>query len=585
MGVIPVLWVHHDLDGMCRGYWDCGLIEALFARELWVPRRALAYEHHELRGDFAAGFSDGAVVVLPTRHHRGREKWFVDQLDRMDWSLVILAGTEEWSETPAHDPEPSFDWTAVVETPTRRVWVMQPIPAHERLSGQIPGGWYPGTPQGVSEGRTEASQPILDWFFAGQITHERREQCAAVLRDLDGGELIETEGYTQGIPQDDYFRRLASAKVVPCPSGPEHVDTARTFEALEAGIVPVCDLVKPHTRHSGQFDYWTMLFGADCPIPAVYSWDEFPETLTMILDDWPAAANQCSAMWQQWKRRTARQLDDDVRAVRHNAGVADEEPTTVTDEITVLMTTSLTPLHPSTEHVEQTIASIRGHLPLAEIVIVCDGLHEDDEDRRLAYEEYQRRLFWLCNFRWHNVVPLRREEWGHQVNAAREALAEVKTDFVLFVEHDQPLKEYPIAWGPVVETLRSGRANVVRFHHEAEILPDHVDLFMSDQGWDDESLGCSYLPTKAWWQRPHVARRDFYERLMARFGYDARCFIEDQVYGWLLNDLDERGEGAWWDWRVVVYEPNDEGTMQRSYHIDSRGDTPKHEQTFSEVES
>lgn len=187
---VPVLWVSWHDDILARRYADQGLLEALFSRELWTPPDALEFEHREIRGDFPD--VDGAIVILPARHHIGGDDVtrFLAELDKLKWSLVILSGDEEWA----------FPWFLVKETETRKVWIMQPRPEHAHLSGLIPGGWYPGTREGIARNHPTAPQKTLEWFFAGQVTHERREACATALRRLSGGFLFETAGYLQGMP-------------------------------------------------------------------------------------------------------------------------------------------------------------------------------------------------------------------------------------------------------------------------------------------------------------------------------------------------------------------------------------------------
>ena len=84
----------------------------------------------------------------------------------------------------------------------------------------------------------------------------------------------------------------------------------------------------------------------------------------------------------------------------------------------------------------------------------------------------------------------------------------------------------------------------------------------------------------AWWQRPHVARVDFYrDRVMPLFPESSRTFIEDKLYGVMLNDFERRGDAAWWDWRVFIYAPR--GDMQMSWHTDARGSETKYPMSFS----
>lgn len=568
--MIPVLWVSHDPDILHRGYADQAYLESILSRETWRPSDPLTFEHHEVRGDFPD--VEGAVVVLPSRHHVDHIDWFVGQLDRLAWSVVILTSEEEWI----------FDWTKIQLSDTRRLWVMQGRPEHDGAVF-LPCGWYPNTREGLVEGRDSTIPRTLDWFFGGQITHERRQSMARELVgddehssavDRSRGRYIGTEGYFQGIAPADYLALMADAKVIPCPSGPQSLCTARVEEALEAGCIPILDMVKPTDP---QFDYWTMVFG-DHPFPVIYDWAALPEMLPWILEDWTALSNRCWSYFQLWKRATAKRLDADVRAV---SGIA-RTFATPDDAITAIITTSPTTMHPDTSHLQETVDSIRGHLPNCEIVIVADGVRPEQSHLREQYDAYLQRVCWLTNFHWRNVVPLILPEWGHQANAVRAALELVDTPLVLFAEHDTPLKETPIDWAGICELVRCGEANLIRFHHEAEVLSEHQHL-MLDNGQRFFEFDLYRWPpimrTVAWWQRPHVASTHFYRaQVMPFFTETSRTMIEDPLYGHVLDEYDERGEAAWWDWRLFVYAP--EGSMQRSYHLDSRGEEPKYPMRF-----
>lgn len=577
---VPVLWVSRHADVRARGYADQGLLEAVLAREVWTPPEALTFEHHEVRGDFPD--VDGALVVIPCRHHASRPDvmWLRHQLDRLAWSVVLLCGDEEWA----------FPWEEIGETPTRRVWTMQPVPGHEALAGRLPGGWYPGTHDTIAPEEQAAADRPLDWLFVGQDTHERRHEAVAALRTLDPdrGLLVTTDGYlcgssygdaSKGMPQADYFRALAGVKVVPCPSGPCSVDTARTFEALEAGAIPVVDLLRPDD--AAPFDYWHLLFGGDVPFPKLTDWSEFPAVLAGLLDGWTGKANRVFGWWQSWKRDLSHRLDGDLRDVMGLTGTVPEERPRIDDLVTVIVTSSPIPSHPSTAMIEETIASIRERLPVAEVLVVVDGVHPEQEHRRADYDAYTQRLLWLANNRWHNVLPLVLPEWVHQANATRAALAKVTTPMILFVEHDTPLLG-EIEWEPLAHLVLSGAANAVRFHHETTVLDVHEHLML------DPAPSIMPTPdgpavvrrTAAWWQRPHLASTNFYRgRVLPIFAEDSRTMIEDVLYGIVHSAIVDHGEAGWWDWRVFIYSPPGD-SIKRSGHLDGRADDPKFPMRF-----
>jgi hypothetical protein len=410
-------------------------------------------------------------------------------------------------------------------------------------------------------------------MFAGQVTHRRRQECAAELRWLNRSQpkrstLIETDGYLRGVDQRSYMALLAAAKVVPCPSGPYTVDTARPLEALEAACVPVVDTLTPR---GDDWDYWGLVFGQDCPLRRIRDWETFPKVLAEELADWPHNSNRVSAFWQQWKRRIVHQLHDDIASASGVPLVLDGADALVT----VLITTSPAPLHPSTAHLEETVAAVREQLPNAEIVIACDGVRPELAERAADYGEYLRRVLWLCNFEWHNVVPFVADEWLHQAELTRRALSLVRSPLMFFVEHDRP-PVGRIDWPGLCAVVGSGEIDMVRLHAEESIHPEQMHLMLGAQ---TPISGVPLLRTAAWWQHPHLVRTDWYKGLLEEhFPPGSRTFIEDRLYQIIECDFFDHGPGSWQRWRLAIYCPP--GSILRSRHLNSRGDADKGEIWF-----
>lgn len=550
MPTIPVVWLHYDAPASpARGYWDQGVIEQLLSNRMW--RTGYDFDHTEDLAEVAGG----AVIVMPARAQVAYVKRLNEDLARLDWVVLILTGDEEAS-FPAEQ----------VSHPNLRMWVMSPRPgrpAHE--SAVKLGTGFP--PQLHTLMPLTAPDKTSDFFFAGQVTHVRRTECVTQLELLDGGECHPSAGFTQGLPPADYMAGLARAKVAPCPSGPETPDTFRLFEALEAGCVPVAD-----TRvQSGLFpdDYWLWFFGEEPPFPILREYADLPHYLRESLADYPAVNNRVFGWWQHKKRAMARTLAAQIEDV---SGIAPAE-----QFVTVVMSCSPMLSHPSTEIIEKTIASVRGHLPDVEILVMVDGVREESEHLRPAYEEYQRRLLWLCNYAWDNVIVLRHETFQHQSGMTPPALDLVETPCVLFVEHDTPLTpDWPIEWGPLIESVIAGDANVIRFHHEAHILKEHEHLML---GPVEELRGVKLRKTMQWSQRPHLASAAYYrEMLRTTFRPEARAFIEHGMYGKLLEAVERDGIMGWNLHKVLVYHPD--GVILRSSHLDGRQGAPNFDSTF-----
>lgn len=242
------------------------------------------------------------------------------------------------------------------------------------------------------------------------------------------------------------------------------------------------------------------------------------------------------------------------------------------DNITTLIPTSPIPSHPSTEIIEQTIQSIRERLD-GEIIIMVDGIRPEQEERRADYEEYTRRLLWLINNEWENIIPIVFKEHKHQANMTREALKLVKTPFILFVEHDTPLREKPfdIPFYDMEDMILSKEANVIRLMHEAHILEPHKYLMLDE--------GNRYTRTAQWSQRPHLALTEFYKQMIdTYFSLSSNTMIEDLIHGHVMNAYQTRGQAGWNDWKLWIYTP--QGDMKRSLNLDGRQDDPKYEMRF-----
>ncbi|PIW95029.1 MAG: hypothetical protein COZ85_02145 [Candidatus Moranbacteria bacterium CG_4_8_14_3_um_filter_34_16] len=129
-----------------------------------------------------------------------------------------------------------------------------------------------------------------------------------------------------------------------------------------------------------------------------------------------------------------------------------------------------------------------------------------------------------------------------------------------------------IEWEKLEEVILKGEANVIRFHHEAMILPDHEYLMFDHENKIVE--GVSMRRTMQWSQRPHLASKVFYQNMLDRYFTGDKTMIEDVVYGRLIEACKD-GILGWYDWRVWIYTPEGDN-IKRSYHIDGRKKDPKY---------
>lgn len=233
--------------------------------------------------------------------------------------------------------------------------------------------------------------------------------------------------------------------------------------------------------------------------------------------------------------------------------------------ITVIIPSSVIPMHPSTAVIDETIASIRHHLPDAEIILQLDGLREEQQDRKDDYDEYKKRILWKCLHEWHNVLPVIFEEHEHQSNMMQKTIDLIKTPLMLYVEADAPLvTDEKIDWHKCERFILDGHANTIRFHFEAQVPEPHKHLMLKQKG--------DFLQTIQWSQRPMLSSLAYYKSVVLP-AVPEKSFIEDHFHGVVQSDYYEDGELGWYRHRLWIYHPGK--NIKRSYHLDGRAGTRK----------
>lgn len=234
------------------------------------------------------------------------------------------------------------------------------------------------------------------------------------------------------------------------------------------------------------------------------------------------------------------------------------------NNVTVLIITSPTRIHPSTRHFDETLQSVRERLPESKIVVMCDGVRNEQRHLAIKYEEYIHRIRRNPEI---DALMIAYEH-NHQAQLTRKVLEDqitVETPLILFVEHDCPLVG-EIDFASCTKALASEEADMIRFHHEAHIPKEHMYL-MPDNGHPYWLSGARLTRTIQWSQRPHLARTDYYRRILRDFFKpDEKHMIEDRMHGIVQSQ-------SWEHHRLWIYSP--EGDIKRSTHLDSRGSEPK----------
>lgn len=548
MSEVNVIWEGFGAPG--KGYWCYGWLQEVLTTPPTGPWGPHTFYHGEHISDVPE--DEGAIVVLAT--HPEDPIDYIDQLNddlaKLPWVVLILASDEQGR----------FPVDQLREHPNMALWVMAPhFEKHTYPVGtQFMGEMYP----------PQAREHILNtgfledrryrWSFSGQVTHQRRRELVEALEGQPYGRMVKTAGFTQGLAHKEYYELLNDSISVAAPSGPVTPDSFRAFEALEAGAVPILDGRCPTEQDCVL--YWKAVLGENHPLPVVHHWSEAIPIIENNSDVFPHENIRVYSWWQMYRRELRYRLLSGVPGFDFG-------------KYTVLMPTSVIPSHPSLDKIEAVHASVRFHHPDADIIIMCDGVRDEQLHRTDDYEKYLYELIDACNFKagWENTYPLVFESHQHQANMTRWALDYVHTPLILFAEHDiQMVTDMPIDWPAITALVESGDVDVVKFSFEAMgIHPEHEHMAL-----DPEIVilhGCPVRRSVQWSQRVHAAKADYYRKIIDDwFPSTARTMIEDLLHS-VAQQYPEQ-------FILAMYMPD--GSKVRCFHIDGREEDIKYEMKY-----
>ncbi len=526
--MINIFYYSANPNSPAKPYWDQALLDDILSDEVFT----------RIPGN------NGAIIVIPGAYQADYINQINKELSKYTWVILFITSDEE-SKFPIEK----------IKHKNIKIYVQYPKQGRHDQYGKWPLGYTMETRHNL-----QLLTKDINVFFSGQITHPRRESWFHELFKLAKTEkhyaVQRTEGFSQGHKAEHYMQYMNEAKVAPSPAGPVSADAFRTYEALEAGAVPISDDVS----NAGDHDYTQYVLG-DVPFPTIKDVDNIPGYIEDTLKGFPEVNNKAQAWWIKKKRDLKQGILADIKAF------TDKEDD---EQVTIIIPVSPIKSHPSTAILNTTILSIRHHFPTAEIIITFDGVRKEQESKRGDYETFKRYALYRCNTDW-NAIPMIFEHHTHQVGMMREALKEVKTPLVLYVEQDTPLViDEPIEWSMLRPTITLGIANVIRLHFEGRIPEAHKHLML---GEPERGL----QKTIQWSQRPHLASTKFYKFILDEyFSKDAKCFIEDKIHGVVQDHYTKLGYNGWDIWKLFIYHPNDKN-IKRSLNLDGREGEEKYD--------
>ena len=262
----------HDGQDYANDKWDYGLLKEIFDKHGVDQIRVTEIPN-----------SDRAFVVIPGPQTAGNEELLSNELRKLSRVVLFVNG----------DENARFD-VDKISHPNIEIWIQYPHRKHSEYN-KMP----IGVPQHLKENAPEYKEKEYDVYFGGQITHQRRVELSHVMPTLKNSLYGPTQGFSQGDKPKDYYAKLASAKIAPCPSGAAVIDTFRFFESIELLTLPVADTINPEGI---QTDFYKNMFGVNVPFNYVSNWNELNKLVPKLLDQYPNNMHQVVCWWIKQKR-------------------------------------------------------------------------------------------------------------------------------------------------------------------------------------------------------------------------------------------------------------------------------------------
>jgi len=168
-----------------------------------------------------------------------------------------------------------------------------------------------GVPQHLKDNVPEYKEKEYDVYFGGQITHSRRKELASVMPRLKNSLYGPTKGFSLGDKPKDYYAKLSSAKIAPCPSGAAVIDTFRFFESIELLTLPIADKLDPSMTET---KFYKKMFGPEFPVESLDNWNNIQELLPDLLENYPSNMHKVVSWWIKYKRDLGSRIMEQLNA-------------------------------------------------------------------------------------------------------------------------------------------------------------------------------------------------------------------------------------------------------------------------------
>jgi len=264
--------------------WDYGLLKQFFNKNKIKPDRVTTLPN-----------VDRAFVVIPGPQNVDFEDQISEELSKIGRVVLFITGDE--SATFKVDK---------IRHDNIEIWIQYPHRKHSQYNKLAL-----GVPQHLSNNLPQYQDKSYDVFFSGQITHQRRQELATVMPEMPNSFYNPTTGFAEGLSPKRYYDKMFLSKIVPCPSGAMVIDSFRFYEAIEMLCLPVGDKLDSKMQRT---DFFNFLFQGEHSIKTVENWQNLPDLLPELLNNYTFEMHQVVCWWIKYKRDLFNELMRQVNA-------------------------------------------------------------------------------------------------------------------------------------------------------------------------------------------------------------------------------------------------------------------------------
>jgi hypothetical protein len=204
--------------------------------------------------------------------------------------------------------------------------------------------------------------------------------------------------------------------------------------------------------------------------------------------------------------------------------------------LTVIISASYIPSHPSIELIKETIESLK-FINKKNIDVLITHDYSNDKD----YQMYLNKLRqYIKTLEYENIKLLVSDKHVHLTGTIRNAIKEVNTKYILIVQHDLPFIKHVNMDKIISDMEENPKIKHVRFNKRKNIklIFDSInDLF----GHEVDCKNYTYTRTPAWSDQNHICLTTYYTDLILHECKDGN-FMEEQIHG---KSIDEESHSKW----------------------------------------